>query len=57
MKRIIAGLVAAFAFGMFAHLDFYPSISTYGWSFGTDFHYCSVELVHLVPSVGCESAQ
>lgn len=57
MKRVIAGLIAAFAFGMFAHLDFYPSLDTYGWSFGTDTHYCSLDLVRYVPALSCESAE
>ena len=54
---IAAGLVIAFMLGMFVHIDFYPGLDTYGWSAGTNYHYCSVELAHGIPSVGCESAQ
>jgi hypothetical protein len=48
--------VTVFLFAVFVHLDFYPGIGTYGWSVGTNTHYCSLEMVSGSPEFSCESA-
>jgi hypothetical protein len=41
---------------LFIKTDVYPNLHTYGISVGTNSHYCSAELVNLLPVVSCENA-
>lgn len=61
-KRVLAAIILAavtgFTAGQFARVDFYPGISTYGVSVGTDSSYCSFEEIGWppFPAVSCETA-
>jgi hypothetical protein len=37
--------------------DWYPSLSTYGVSAGTNSHYCSADIVHWHLMLSCERSQ
>lgn len=55
-QRLAAVAAVAFAAGFaFLHADWYPGLSTYGVTVGTDTRYCSIELVHWHPALSCES--
>jgi hypothetical protein len=60
LKRKVAALAAlgAFGFGLatgvFVHADFFPKLSTYGYSIGTNNAYCSVDLVQWRPELTCQ---
>lgn len=41
---------------LFVHADVFPALHTFGFSVGTDSHYCSIELVRAHPALSCESA-
>lgn len=52
---LVAGAyVAALATGV-VHVDFYPSLATYGVSVGGQSAYCSAELVAWRPVVSCQN--
>ena len=53
---VVAGAYAAALATGVVHVDFYPSLATYGVSAGTDSAYCSADLVGWVPAVSCERA-
>jgi hypothetical protein len=39
------------------HADWYPRLSTYGFSVGTTAHYCYADVVRWSLSAGCEVAR
>lgn len=57
MKKVLIA-VAVLLIGaiLFLRPDIYPALGTYGLSVGINDHYCSAELVHLHPTLSCESA-
>jgi hypothetical protein len=58
VRRALAGLallVAVFVAGHFTRLDWYPPLSTYGVSVGTDTSYCSAEWAGWHPAFGCQT--
>jgi hypothetical protein len=57
-KRILVGvalLALVFVAGHFTRLDWYPRLSTYGVSVGTDASYCSAEWAEWHPVVSCQT--
>ena len=60
LTRIIAGAalaIAAFTAGhSFVHIDWLPSLRTYGVSVGTDTRYCSGDFVRGHLKLSCEHA-
>jgi hypothetical protein len=62
IKKVAAGIAIAGGVALVAmhpapglvHPDYFPALSTYGVSIGTDIDYCSLELVHGSPSASCE---
>jgi hypothetical protein len=59
-KRLIATTAAMIIVGAlavsFGQIDWYPKMSTYGVSAGTNNVYCSADLVHWYLLIGCERA-
>jgi hypothetical protein len=59
-KTVIAAMtfmaLAVILAVLFVHADIYPAIHTFGFSVGTDSHYCSIELVRSHLALSCESA-
>lgn len=42
---------------LFVHADVFPALHTFGFSVGTDSHYCSLDLVRSHVAFSCESAR
>lgn len=56
VTMVLVGLAVILAV-LFVHVDMLPALRTYGFSVGTNSHYCSLDLVRSHVAFSCQSAR